>query len=133
MNDSANRVVTEQSEIYQKIRRVDMDVEKLQAVNVDREKQYSQMAESFSKVRQIGHQLAKCNALLNQNLESLTELNELLPIEERLDPFVWKTDWIWARSVVCFVVATCDVMYLQKVLFIYICVLRFTTVTVYAE
>lgn len=92
MNDSANRVVTEQSEIYQKIRRVDMDVEKLQAVNVDREKQYSQMAESFSKVRQIGHQLAKCNALLNQNLESLTELNELLPIEERLDPFVWKTD-----------------------------------------
>lgn len=92
MNDSANRVVTEQSEIYQKIRRVDMDVEKLQTVNVDREKQYSQMAESFSKVRQIGHQLAKCNALLNQNLESLTELNELLPIEERLDPFVWKTD-----------------------------------------
>lgn len=92
MNDSANRVVEGQSELYQKVRRVDVEVEKLQAANVEREKQYSQMAESFSKARQIGHQLAKCNALLNQNLESLTALNELLPIEERLDPFVWKTD-----------------------------------------
>ena len=92
MNDSANRVVTEQNEIYLKIRRVDQEVERLQTANVERERQYSQMAESFSKVRQIGHQLAKCNALLNQNLESLAELNALLPVEERLDAFVWTTD-----------------------------------------
>lgn len=92
MNDSANRVVTEQNEIYLKIRRVDQEVERLQSANVERERQYSQMAESFSKVRQIGHQLAKCNALLNQNLESLAELNALLPVEERLDAFVWTTD-----------------------------------------
>lgn len=92
MNDSANRTVSEQNEIYQKIRRVDIEMEKLQAANVERQKEYGQMAESFSKVRQIGHQLAKCNALLNQNLESLAELNDLLPIEDRLEPFLWTTD-----------------------------------------
>lgn len=92
MNNSANRTVSEQNEIYQKIRRVDMEMEKLQAANVERQKEYGQMAESFSKVRQIGHQLAKCNALLNQNLESLAELNDLLPIEDRLEPFLWTTD-----------------------------------------
>lgn len=92
MNHKANQVVAGQNEIYQKIRKVDMDVEKLQVANADRLKQYSQMAESFSKVRQISNQLTKCNALLNNNIDSLAQLNDLLPVEERLEPFVWKTD-----------------------------------------
>lgn len=92
MSQNANQVVAEQYEIYQKIRKVDIDVEKLQAANVERQKQYAQLVESFCKVRQISHQLTRCNALLNQNLDSLAELNQCLPVGERLEPFVWKTE-----------------------------------------
>lgn len=88
----ANRVVSGQNEIHQKVRQVDLEVEKLYQANVERHRHYTQVLETFARVRQISHQLARCNSLLNQNLESLTTLNNSLPIEHRLEPFIWKTD-----------------------------------------
>lgn len=92
LSEGANKIVADQNGVYHKMHHVDVEVDRVHSDNVAREIQYSQMAESFSKVKQIGNQLAHCNALLNQNLESITELNALLPQELQLMPFVWTTN-----------------------------------------
>lgn len=70
---------------------VDVETAKVLALMVEKQKYYSSCAEQFSKVRQISQQLSRCNTLLNQNIESMDMLNNMLSIDERLEPFVWKT------------------------------------------
>lgn len=70
---------------------VDNETTKVLALMVEKQKYYSSCAEQFSKVRQISQQLSRCNTLLNQNIESMEMLNNMLSIDERLEPFVWKT------------------------------------------
>ncbi|KAF4528774.1 hypothetical protein B566_EDAN017251 [Ephemera danica] len=50
-----------------------------------------ELAEKLSKVHEVSAQLNRCHSLLNQTLESMETLNNLLPLEERLEPFVWTT------------------------------------------
>ena len=59
---------------------------------VQKQKLYTSYAETFSKVRVISQQLTRCNDILNQNIESMEYLNNLLEVEDRLEPFVWKTE-----------------------------------------
>ncbi|XP_018376518.1 PREDICTED: loss of heterozygosity 12 chromosomal region 1 protein homolog [Trachymyrmex cornetzi] len=58
---------------------------------VDRQKKFAKFTEQINKVHELSRQLTRCHSLLNQTLESLETLNNLLPIEERLEPFVWTT------------------------------------------
>ena len=58
---------------------------------VDRQKKFAKFTEQINKVYELSRQLTRCHSLLNQTLESLETLNNLLPIEERLEPFVWTT------------------------------------------
>ncbi|XP_018305950.1 loss of heterozygosity 12 chromosomal region 1 protein homolog [Mycetomoellerius zeteki] len=70
-----------------------METEFGKALNltVDRQKKFAKFAEQINKVHELSRQLTRCHSLLNQTLESLETLNNLLPIEERLEPFVWTT------------------------------------------
>lgn len=70
---------------------VDQDIAKLLNKTQERQKQYSTYAEAFSKVRQISQQLSRCNSMLNQNIELMESLNNVLDVEDRLEPFVWTT------------------------------------------
>lgn len=71
---------------------VDHRIAKLFAAYVEKQKAYAVYAEQFSKIRSISQHLTRCNNLLNQNIESLEALNNMLDVEDRLEPFVWKTD-----------------------------------------
>jgi hypothetical protein len=45
----------------------------------------------LKKVGEMSRVLTKCHLLLNENLEQLDILNNMLPCEERFEPFVWTT------------------------------------------
>lgn len=85
-------VSTEQAEINRGVRQVDQRMS--QAVHSLSERQKSQ-TRSAEKIRtslaDTSKCLTRCHALLNENIEQLEALNNLLPAEERLEPFVWTT------------------------------------------
>lgn len=57
----------------------------------ERQKKLSKQAEKISKVTEISKILEKCQVQLNHTLELMENLNNNLPIEFRLEPFVWTT------------------------------------------
>lgn len=87
----ATKIAQDQEVINNKVKEVDQDVGKLLNKMVERQKQYSVYADTFSRVRQISQQLSRCNSLLNQNIELMESLNNVLNVENRLEPFVWTT------------------------------------------
>uniref|UniRef100_A0A182P7M7 BLOC-1-related complex subunit 5 n=1 Tax=Anopheles epiroticus TaxID=199890 RepID=A0A182P7M7_9DIPT len=91
-NTCAVHVSSEQQQITNRIKEVDQEVSSALAQLVQKQKLYTSYAETFSKVRQISQQLTRCNDILNQNIESMEYLNNLLSVEDRLEPFVWKTE-----------------------------------------
>lgn len=91
-NTCATQVAQEQQQITNKIKEVDQEISSALAQLVQKQKLYTSYAETFSKVRVISQQLTRCNDILNQNIESMEYLNNLLDVEDRLEPFVWKTE-----------------------------------------
>ena len=87
----ATKIAQDQTLVNGKIKEVDQDVAKLLTKMTERQKQFSTYAEAFSRIRQISQQLSRCNSLLNQNIELMESLNNVLDVEERLEPFVWTT------------------------------------------
>ena len=75
-----------------KIKDLDKDIGLLLVKMTERQKQCAAYAEAFSRVRQISQQLSRCNTLLNQNIELMDSLNNVLDVEDRLEPFVWTTN-----------------------------------------
>lgn len=90
-NVCANRVASDQQQISDSVKDIEKALQEQHAQLVERQKAYAQYAETFSKVRQISQMLTRCNMLLNENIESMETLNNFLPVEHRLEPFVWKT------------------------------------------
>lgn len=98
LNYCATHVATEQSQIVEKTKMVNNTVTTLFASFVDMQKTYAAYAEQFSKIRSISQQLSRCNSLLNENIESLEAINNFLDVDDRLEPFVWKTDELTHRK-----------------------------------
>ena len=88
LNNSAQLVASEQLALCTS---VEVEVTRLVGIATERQKKFAKFAEQLSKVHELSRQLTKCHMQLNQTLESLETLNNLLPIEERLEPFVWTT------------------------------------------
>jgi len=70
---------------------IDFETTRIATVMAERQRKFDKCAEKLQKVTEISAQLNKCHSILNQALESLDTLNNALPIEERLEPFVWTT------------------------------------------
>lgn len=70
---------------------IDFETQRLVTSLTERQKKFSKFAEKFQKVRDVSNQLNKCHILLNQTLENIETLNNALPMDERLEPFVWTT------------------------------------------
>lgn len=87
----ATKIAQDQEVINNKVKEVDQDVGKLLNKMIERQKQFSTYADAFSRVRQISQQLSRCNSLLNQNIELMESLNNVLDVDNRLEPFVWTT------------------------------------------
>ncbi|KAK7080922.1 hypothetical protein SK128_000723 [Halocaridina rubra] len=80
-----------QDNISSKIREVDATLTSLVSQLTERQKSFARHAEKLSQVTEVSHSLARCHASLNLILESLETLNDSLPIQDRLEPFVWTT------------------------------------------
>jgi BLOC-1 related complex subunit 5 len=70
---------------------VDTGLSRLMSNLTERQKRFAKLAEKVSKVNEVSCQLNRCHSLLNQLLESMDTLNNSLPVEDRLEPFVWTT------------------------------------------
>lgn len=88
LNNNAQMIAGEQSLLCASM---ETEFSKVLNIAVERQKKFAKLAEQLNKVHEISRQLTKCHSLLNHTLESLETLNNLLPVEERLEPFVWTT------------------------------------------
>ncbi|XP_053998793.1 BLOC-1-related complex subunit 5 [Hylaeus anthracinus] len=90
LNTNAQMIAGEQAALCI-VSNIDQEVTEILRLVAERQKKFAKFAEQLNKVHELSKQLSKCHSLLNQTLESLETLNNLLPIEERLEPFVWTT------------------------------------------
>lgn len=88
LNVSAQVVATEQNALCTN---VEGELNKIMMVATERQKKFAKFADQIGRVHDLSRQLTKCHMQLNQTLESLETLNNLLPLEDRLEPFVWTT------------------------------------------
>ena len=85
-------ISTDQAEICKRIRGVDDRILKVTSVLTERQKQCQKQTEKIKKgPAEMSKILSRCHMLLNENIEQLEILNNMLPVEERLEPFVWTT------------------------------------------
>ncbi|EDV33582.1 uncharacterized protein Dana_GF21592 [Drosophila ananassae] len=92
LNLCANYVSSEQNHLVERTKVVSNSITTLFASFVDMQKTYASYAEQFVKIRNVSHQLSRCNSLLHENIASLEAINNFLDDEDRLEPFVWRTD-----------------------------------------
>ena len=81
----------DQAQIGHMIREVDAKTASVLSDMTERQKTYARQAERLSKVEEMSKCVAKCHLLLNENIEQMETLNNLLPPDLRLEPFVWTT------------------------------------------
>ncbi|XP_054280736.1 BLOC-1-related complex subunit 5 [Macrosteles quadrilineatus] len=91
LRQSASLVADEQTSISIKIKEIDNEVTRFLQLMTERQKTFAKYAERLAKVSDVSHQLNRCHLLLNQTLDTLESLNNSLPSDERLEPFVWTT------------------------------------------
>ena len=85
-------ISTDQAEICRKIRGVDDRIRKVSTVLTDRQKRCQRQTEILKKgPPEMSKVLSRCHMLLNENIEQLEVLNNMLPVNDRLEPFVWTT------------------------------------------
>lgn len=70
---------------------MDFELCRLVTTSGERQKKVSKNIEKLGRVVELSHQLNKCHVQLNKTLELMETLNNNLPIEHRLEPFVWTT------------------------------------------
>ena len=87
----AGVVSTEQAEICRKVRDVDDKISATAAQMVERQRDLNKHAEKIKSVAEMNKILNRCHLLLNENIEQIEVLNDMLPVEDRLEPFVWTT------------------------------------------
>eukprot|EP00092_Neocalanus_flemingeri_P040995 GFUD01044638.1.p1 GENE.GFUD01044638.1~~GFUD01044638.1.p1 ORF type:complete len:248 (-),score=77.67 GFUD01044638.1:209-952(-) len=87
----ATLVAAEQGNINRKIREVDTAMGTVATGLQDRQKKYEKHCEKLAGVREVSRTLAKCHMLLNENIDMMDALNNSLPVDMRLEPFVWTT------------------------------------------
>lgn len=92
LNLCANHVASEQNHLVERTKVVSNSITTLFAKFVDMQKTYASYAEQFAKIRGVSQQLSRCNSLLHENIANLEAINNFLDDEDRLEPFVWRTD-----------------------------------------
>ena len=85
-------ISTDQADICKRIRGVDDRILKVTTHLSERQKLCQKQTEKLKKgPTEMSKILSRCHMLLNENIEQLETLNNMLPVEERLEPFVWTT------------------------------------------
>ena len=88
----ASQVSKKQNEITKQIKVVDRSIGLMIKSYTDRQRKAAKHAEKFNKINDFAHLLAKCQAIMNDCKRTTLILNEMLPYDDRLEPFVWAED-----------------------------------------
>ncbi|KAK2712422.1 BLOC-1-related complex subunit 5-like [Artemia franciscana] len=91
LRKSATETSSEQQRLGLKIRQIDETISLLMHQFSERQKVYSRAAERFSRVGEINHSLSKCEMNIKYITELSSELNALLPDDEKLEPLIWSS------------------------------------------
>lgn len=89
LNNNAQMIASEQLTLCNI--GLDSEVNKLVMLADEKTKKFNKLADQLGKVHELSRQLNRCHLQLNQTLESLEMLNNMLPVKDRLEPFVWTT------------------------------------------
>ncbi|XP_071035812.1 BLOC-1-related complex subunit 5 [Parasteatoda tepidariorum] len=87
----AEIVSAEQNVLTQRIREIDFAITTLTNVLTERQKKFVKHAEQIGKVQEISNNLQRCQTTLKDIIDDMEKLNNILPPEERLEPFVMVT------------------------------------------
>ncbi|CAG4949398.1 unnamed protein product [Parnassius apollo] len=85
----AQPLAADEINLAAKVKEADVEISRLYSQAVERQRANARHAERLSRVREVSHQLSRCNSLLSQTLQDIEELNLMLPEDMRLEPFVW--------------------------------------------
>ncbi len=91
LGKNAAVISANQAELTRNIKEVDQTVARVTQGLADRQKALAQHQQKFKQVDEMSKCLARCQLLLNENIEQMEVLNSMLPVEDRLEPFVWTT------------------------------------------
>jgi len=92
IQEQARSVCTRQNELTRQIKDVDRMSDKLVKSFMERQRKFAKHAEHINKVNDLSRSLTKCQSVLNDCRHTIQMLNELLPQDERLEPFSWSED-----------------------------------------
>lgn len=87
----AEVVSLEQNALAGRIREIDFAVATLTNILTERQKKFIKYAEQLGKVQEISTTLKRCQSGLSEVIETMDALNNLLPPEDRLEPFIMLT------------------------------------------
>lgn len=82
---------TKQDQLSLLIQESDAEVYHIMMILNNREKTFSRFIETFSKISDLTKNLSACHYTLNKTIEAIETLNNMLPVDEMLEPFVWTT------------------------------------------
>jgi hypothetical protein len=85
-------VNSEQRRLSKCVREADLSTSKLVRTLYEREKKFARNVEKLNKLNDITHTLSKCQMVLYECRQQVQTLNDMLPLDDRLEPFVWNED-----------------------------------------
>uniref|UniRef100_A0A8D9DQ03 BLOC-1-related complex subunit 5 n=1 Tax=Cacopsylla melanoneura TaxID=428564 RepID=A0A8D9DQ03_9HEMI len=91
LHQCSSTVAKDQALIFEDMKRVDTRVAAVVKVFSSYESQVNTASERLHRIPELSHRLSHTHLLLNQTVDSLERLNNSLPVEHRLEPFVWTT------------------------------------------
>ncbi|KAF2358910.1 tumor suppressor protein LOH1CR12 [Trinorchestia longiramus] len=91
LHAAAATTAATQDDITAAVKQVEATLATVVSILTERQRAYARHAEHLSRVGELSHSLTTCHANLNTLIETLDTLNNLLPIPDRLEPFVWTT------------------------------------------
>ncbi|XP_047737911.1 BLOC-1-related complex subunit 5-like [Hyalella azteca] len=91
LHAAAAATAAQQDDITAAIKQLDATLATVMSILTERQRAFARHAERLSHVSELSHSLTTCHANLNTLIETLDTLNNLLPIPDRLEPFVWTT------------------------------------------
>ncbi|KAL1140145.1 hypothetical protein AAG570_000077 [Ranatra chinensis] len=90
-HDCAITIAEQQNQLTAKVKEVDAEISHILTSVNERYKSFGKHSENLSRVNELTAQIGKCHLALNKTLETVERLNNMLPTEDRLEPFVWTT------------------------------------------
>ncbi|GBP83305.1 BLOC-1-related complex subunit 5 [Eumeta japonica] len=85
----AQPLAADQTTLVARVKETDVEIIRLHAAMVDRQRQNARNAERLSRVKEIAHQVSRCGTMLRQIMADIEELNNMLPSNHRLDTPDW--------------------------------------------